>query len=1072
MLAGQRIPAGLGYAMVLPDFDFETYSEAGYVFDILTGRFKGLTPTKPGLPAVGAAVYSEHPSTEVLSLAYDLKDGKGPRLWIPGMEPPVELFKYLAGGGLIEAWNSGFENLIWKNVCVKKMGWPPLDPTQLRCAMAKGKAFGLPGQLGKTAEVTGADAQKDKRGKQLIRLLSIPQKPTKKQPSIRNQNPTLLSEMYSYNIDDIRSEAAVSHLTPDLSPDELKVWQLDQRINQRGVRIDKKSLDNCVAIVEQAFARYNAELFDLTGIASAAKLDQLKDWLVTQDVHTPSLDKPHVADLLKRLDPATAAYRVVEIRSLIGAASVKKLFAMLRMLPEDQRLKDLFVYCGADRTGRFAGRGCQPQNFPNSGPKVVKCQVSGKIRWAGLGDGTPANWDVEAVETALADIATRNLDWVESQWGDAVAVVSGCLRGLFSAAPGKDLICSDFSAIEAVVLAFMAEEEWRMEVFRTHGKIYEAGASKISGVPLEEILAYPDTHSGTKHPLRKKLGKVSELACFGADTLVLTDSGWKRIVEVSLTDRVHDGVGFVRHSGVVDKGERLTLKLGSVTVTPEHKFFIGGIKWATAEDLKESTQLLSLAVRTASLLFYANTENPPGVSSGISANVLADRSTLTSPAILGSEKAPGVLLAGLKPRVKRQPFTGRFARTLDTVKGCLIGCAQRFQGVPNRVIDNTPGMEGGVSVFSKIGLMIEKSGFHIFAFCRIGMCRKQQLIGLTMTEGTNRVISDSSRIANSKIINAALSGSIIAEKKCLCRNFIATIARNTPVSEQLKENSTAGFPPKRLSNTKVDAEESTERVYDILNCGPRNRFVISSSYGPLIAHNSGYGGGVGSWKVFGADKFMTDDEIQAAVTAWRKASPAITGYGNRGVSMGLPATPNRPGYQDQELGFWYGIQGAAYKAIRNPGECFSFKRVTYGMKGGNLYALLPSGRSLIYHKAKLERGFTPWGKETTRMTYMGWNSGGVGGPTGWMRMDTYGPKLVENLIQGIARDILTYSMLNLEAAGYPIVLHVHDEVISEVPKGFGTIEEFERIMAIMPPWCADWPIKAAGGWRGLRYRKD
>ena len=104
---------------------------------------------------------------------------------------------------------------------------------------------------------------------------------------------------------------------------------------------------------------------------------------------------------------------------------------------------------------------------------------------------------------------------------------------------------------------------------------------------------------------------------------------------------------------------------------------------------------------------------------------------------------------------------------------------------------------------------------------------------------------------------------------------------------------------------------------------------------------------------------------------------------------------------------------------------------------------------------------------------MGWRKSSDGnGPPGWVRMDTYGGKLVENIVQATARKILTHAMINLENAGYPIVLHVHDEIVSEVLKGFGSIEEFERIMSIMPWWAKRWPVKAVGGWRGKRYRKD
>jgi DNA polymerase len=113
----------------------------------------------------------------------------------------------------------------------------------------------------------------------------------------------------------------------------------------------------------------------------------------------------------------------------------------------------------------------------------------------------------------------------------------------------------------------------------------------------------------------------------------------------------------------------------------------------------------------------------------------------------------------------------------------------------------------------------------------------------------------------------------------------------------------------------------------------------------------------------------------------------------------------------------------------------------------------------------------PWGKQTTCITYMGWNSNYLNGPVGWMRLETYGPKLTENVVQAVSRDILAHSMTQLDAAGYPIVLHVHDEIVAEVPQGWGSVEEFEKIMSRMPTWAEDWPVRAAGGWRGRRYYK-
>jgi DNA polymerase len=191
---------------------------------------------------------------------------------------------------------------------------------------------------------------------------------------------------------------------------------------------------------------------------------------------------------------------------------------------------------------------------------------------------------------------------------------------------------------------------------------------------------------------------------------------------------------------------------------------------------------------------------------------------------------------------------------------------------------------------------------------------------------------------------------------------------------------------------------------------------------------------------------MAYEEIKEAVQAWRAASPMVTK-------------------------FWWSVQDAAIMAIQAPGYCYGYRSISFGVQDDVLYCKLPSGRTLTYHQPRIQQKMMPWGKETTCITYMGWNSNYLNGPVGWMRLESYGPKLVENICQAVARDLLAHGMMQLDAAGYPIVLHVHDEIVAEVPAGTGSIEEFERLMSTMPSWAAGWPVRAAGGWRGLRYRK-
>ena len=213
---------------------------------------------------------------------------------------------------------------------------------------------------------------------------------------------------------------------------------------------------------------------------------------------------------------------------------------------------------------------------------------------------------------------------------------------------------------------------------------------------------------------------------------------------------------------------------------------------------------------------------------------------------------------------------------------------------------------------------------------------------------------------------------------------------------------------------------------------------------------------------------MSDEEIKQNILAWRAASPAIVELWG-GQERNWP--PER-----------FGCDGAAVNAVQYPGTWFHVMRLDRTYSGvsfvghdtdsngaGILYCRLPSGRMLTYHRPRLAPSERRAG--TLSLSYEGQNTNPTNGPVGWIRMDTYGPRLVENIVQATARDILRRATIALEAAGYPIVLHVYDEIVAEVPEGVGSIEDFERIMSTMPEFAADWPVRAKGGWRGKRYRK-
>lgn len=505
------------------ELDFETFSEAGYAPKEGGGWQRLAGAQKYGISAVGAAVYAQHPSTEILSLAYSI-DRETEELWVPGMPMPHRLFDALHTEDEIEAWNVSFECWIWRYVAVSKLKWPWLPLHKLRCAMARSRAYSLPGALAKAGEVLRLPIQKDKAGEALLSFFSAPRQPTKANGLLRNypsQYPQKAQELYSYNKQDVRAERAAVDCTPRLIDSELAWWQVEQACNRRGVHVDMPLVRGALAIQQRIQSNACEELSDLTegAVRAPTEIAKLSAWLRhSRGIHTDSLDEDAVDRLLglEGLDAITK--RVLQVRSEAGSASVRKYASIERQVAMGDRLHDLFNYHGA-HTGRETAADVQPQNLPNAGPDVAACTACrrhyGALKpicpWCGSANaGHVVEWSAAAATDAILVVSEGSLDVCLRYFDAATPILSSCLRGVFKATPGYIMMGSDFSAIEGVGAAMLTGEVWRIDVFRTHGKIYEMGASKAFSVSLEDMLEYARVN-GRHHPLRKK-GKIGELA--------------------------------------------------------------------------------------------------------------------------------------------------------------------------------------------------------------------------------------------------------------------------------------------------------------------------------------------------------------------------------------------------------------------------------------------------------------------------------------------------------------------------------------------------------------------------------
>lgn len=423
----------------------------------------------------GVYKYVEAPDFEILMIGIGVFGDTRRFIYTHGIDDLPETFlKDLTDPDVIKtAYNAQFER-----VCLSKFFGLVLPPEQWECTMVKAAYFGYPFGLGAVAAAMGLDAQKDTAGKALIRYFSMPCKPTKtnggRTRNLPEHDPEKWIQFKNYCTQDVKVEMLIrDHLTGDLPMKEKQLYWLDQRINDRGMKIDKELVDAAIAISKQHTDDLMNEATAITKLDNPNSAAQLKAWLSDAlDQEITSLTKSDLPTLSEAASDDDTK-RVIEIRKELAKTSVKKYTAMTNAVCADGRVRGLLQFYGANRTGRWAGRLVQIQNLPQN--------------------------HLHNLKTAREVIRTGDMELIKLFFDDIPDTLSQLIRTAFIG----DYKIIDFSAIEARVIAWLAGEKWRLKVFETHGKIYEASASAMFGIPIEEITKESD--------LRQK-GKVSELA--------------------------------------------------------------------------------------------------------------------------------------------------------------------------------------------------------------------------------------------------------------------------------------------------------------------------------------------------------------------------------------------------------------------------------------------------------------------------------------------------------------------------------------------------------------------------------
>lgn len=453
--------------------DIETYSDAD-------------------IAKTGAYAYAESPCFEILLIGYRIDNGpvkvidlKSGTVLSGDME---EFYNALLSPDYIKtAYNANFER-----TCLAVYLKKPMPPEQWRCTAVHAAMLGLPGNLAGVSAALGLpeDKQKARIGKSLINYFCKPCRPTKANGGrIRNlpeHDPEKWAQFIEYNRQDVVTESAVRDkvVKYPITESEQELWELDQKMNDEGVSLDMDLAKKIIQYDEVYHDRLIDEARSLTGLENPNSLTQLKAWYLRQyNLQVSSITKDSIPGIMEQLKEmadicdADSGIRMLEIRQELGKTSTKKYAAMTQAVCKDSRLRGILQFYGANRTGRWAGRIVQVHNLPQN--------------------------KIPDLELARSLVKEERFEDLELLFGGVPFVFSQLIRTAFIPSEGCRFVVSDFSAIEARVIAWLADEEWRLEVFRTHGKIYEASASQMFHVPIENI------KKGSK--LRQQ-GKVAELA--------------------------------------------------------------------------------------------------------------------------------------------------------------------------------------------------------------------------------------------------------------------------------------------------------------------------------------------------------------------------------------------------------------------------------------------------------------------------------------------------------------------------------------------------------------------------------
>ena len=426
--------------------------------------------------------YARHHDTAIWLMAYAF-DEEEIQLWHPGEPIPERLVAHAAEGGEFRAWNAEFERVMWREVLVRRFRFPQVPLEQWHCTAAEAAVMALPRALEKAAAVLHVSERKDHDGHRLMLKMCRPRSFDKDTGApIWWDDPVKLARLGQYCLQDVRTERAVAKAILRLNPHERAIYLMNQRMNDRGVYIDLELTRAAKEMAEHEIERQNALLAEATDgtVERVTQVARLSAWLAERGTPTASLDKRAVEELLTNTLTLTPdVQQALEARQEASKSSVAKLDAIIDCIGLDQRCRGLLLYHGAG-TGREAGKHVQPQNMPRGNV------VADWLKLKGL-----------TMEDMIQDVIASNSARLEE--AGILAVLSAMLRSIIRAAPGQVLLAGDFVAIEARVLAWLAQQQDLVEDFAKGRNVYKEMGSVIFHRPADEIIKPSDDYTVSKN---------------------------------------------------------------------------------------------------------------------------------------------------------------------------------------------------------------------------------------------------------------------------------------------------------------------------------------------------------------------------------------------------------------------------------------------------------------------------------------------------------------------------------------------------------------------------------------------